>query len=297
MCKIEWEILDIFKKDSRNSECYKDVYIKIKTDESVFDSFLVAKWTYKHNTSNNCAFKTVFTNESDLPKIWDKVSYYSSFFGYEIWYVAGEDYNYICPKSPFLNYYEFYDKCNLTWKIKDIHRKELQWVLWTHLKIDTWYWYYNVKTIESFYYGRDWYWYLGTEYMFPKLLKFGWVRFFKKGDNVSYIVDKDSWEILREWRDESLETCNVSNQKLWDFKFEWWLTPMQVVNLNMKKYREYKWIEEPKTQEQKQENNEFIVWFKFIDYSWWFMISLVMLLLFFAAVLKNNLKNFNVKLS
>lgn len=33
MCKIEWEILDIFKKDSRNLEYYKDFYIKIRNEK------------------------------------------------------------------------------------------------------------------------------------------------------------------------------------------------------------------------------------------------------------------------
>jgi len=300
MCRIEWKVLSVVEKDSNNPECYKDVYIKVETDESAFDSFLVAKWTYKHSDSNNCAFKATFSNENELPKIWDFVSYYSNFFGYEIlWYKSSEDYTYICPKSPYFNYYEFYDKCNLEWKIKEIHREYTGTSLDTSLKIDVWYWDYVVNTLEWFYYGEHWYWFFvlwATDYKFPKILEWWWVRFFKRNDQVKFVVNSDTWEILKEWNDENLESCNVSNQKLWDFKFEWWLKPMEVVDLNMKLRRKnVLWIEESISQETTQENNEFIIWYKNITNIWWWLIiSLFILLLFFIAVLKNSIKRFRL---
>ncbi len=285
MCKIEWKVLDLIIKESENFECHKDVYIKVEN----WDTFLIAKWTFNHNESNNCKFKTTFLNESYLPKIWDNVSYYSSFFWYEIWYYSWEDYNHICPRSPYFDYTEFHNKCNLNWKIQEVHREYKKWnSMDVHLKIKTEELIYNVKTYEWFYY---WYWegYLWwVEYFSPKSLKWWWVSFFKPWMDFKYIIDEDTWEILREWNDKEIDNCNVWEQKLSDFKFEWWLSNIEVIDLNMKKFREYKGIEEPETTwKEKYEENNFVFWFNYNNFSGWLMTSFFMLILFFVALIKN----------
>lgn len=141
-------------------------------------------------------------------------------------------------KNPVHKWYVDYTKCNISWKILDIHRKEWPHTMLTHLKIETENGDYNVKVTEWYYIGKIWYWVLGVDIFTPKLLEWWWVEYLKKNQNVNFVVDEDTDRLLKEWNEDYLENCNVSNQKLWDFDFEWWLTNKELIELNMKKYKE-----------------------------------------------------------
>ncbi len=141
-------------------------------------------------------------------------------------------------KNPFPKWYIDYAKCNISWKILDIHRKEWHHTMLTHLKIKTEKWNYNVKVTEWYYIGKIWYWVLWVEIFTPKLLEWWWVEHLKKNQDVSFVVDEDTDRLLREWNEDYLDNCDISSQKLWDFNFEWWLTNEELIDLNMKKYEE-----------------------------------------------------------
>lgn len=314
-CKAGWKVLDVIIKDWNYPECYSNVYIKLDK----WNSFLVYEWKLKkkkwewkeyiYNYTNNinktyklkCDSKDyVFSKYSDLPSIGDNVNYIIEWWTNYIYNIENSNYQSInsCTnlRSLFFNYYPFYNKCNLDWKIQEVHREYERWdAMKVHLKVKIEEWTYNVKTYEWLYF---WHWYTvlwRDPYFSPKLLKWWWVSFYKPWMDFKYVIDKDTWKILREWNDKEIDNCNVWEQKLSDFKFEWWLTNIEVIDLNMKKFREYKWIKEPETTwKEKYEENNFVFWFENTNFGWWLMISLLMLILFITAILKNNIKQFKL---
>ncbi len=281
----EWKVLSISEKDSNIYfwQCWKLIEIEVYNLGETYN----IKWllrledeikqnkTYEilwNKKSFNCSeISYTFLNKNEIPLVWDTINFSANKINNNIIKIENKI------------------KCNLNLKIQEVHRKYERWdAMKVHLKVKTEEGTYNVKTTEWFYFWHSYTVLWREEYFSPKLLKWWWIDFFKPWIDFEYILDKDTWEILREWFDEKIDNCNVWEQKLSDFKFEWWLTNIEVIDLNMKKFREYKGIEELETTwKEKYEENNFVFWFNYNNFSGWLMISFFMLILFFVALIKN----------